>query len=66
VFGPDKFTLRMTLDGALRDDLAALETSLYQPLPHLDVSGRPLLLLEPGCHTREGYTSENMVRRRVV
>jgi hypothetical protein len=59
VFGPDK---RMTLSEALCDDLAAVEAGLFCPLPKLDASGRQLLLLEPCRHTREGYTSESMVR----
>jgi hypothetical protein len=62
VFGPDKFVLRMTLSEALCDDLAAVETCVFRPLPHLDASGRQLLLAELCRHTREGYTSESMVR----
>jgi hypothetical protein len=65
VFGPDKFVLRMTLSEALRDDLAAVEACFFHPLPRLDESGRQLLLVEPSCHTREGYTSESMVRSEV-
>jgi hypothetical protein len=61
VFGPEKFMLRMTLSEALCDDLVALETCACRLLPHLDTSGRQILLWEPLCHTREGYTSESMV-----
>lgn len=56
----------MTLNGALCDDLTALEACVLRPLPHLDISGRQLLFLEPSRHTREGYTSESMVRRVVL
>jgi hypothetical protein len=62
VFGPEKFVLPMTLSEALRDDLVALETCLLRILPQLDASGRQLLLVEPRCHTKKGYTSESMVR----
>jgi hypothetical protein len=63
VFGPDKFVLRMTLNEALRDDLAAVKACFFRPLPHLDASGRQLIFLEPSRHTREGYTSKSMVRK---
>jgi len=61
VFGKDKFVMRMTLSEALKDDLVALEAGMYTILPHPDLSGRPLLYMEPQCHTREGYSSESMV-----
>ena len=61
LFGPDKFVMRMTLSEALRDDLAAVKACIFRPLPHLDASGRQLLLVEPSRHTGEGYTSESMV-----
>ena len=64
VFGPDKFKLRMTLNEALCDDLAAVEACCVRPLPRLDASGRQLIFLEPSRHTREGYTSESMVRKK--
>ena len=64
MFGPDKFTLRMTLDEALCDDLAAVVACFFRPLPRLDASGRQLIFLEPSGHTREGYTSESMVRKK--
>jgi hypothetical protein len=51
------------LSEALCDDLAAVEACFLCPLPHLDASGRQLLLVEPFRHTREGYTSESMVRK---
>ena len=62
MFGPEKFTLPMTLSEALRDDLVALETCMLRLLPGLDTSGRQLLFWDPSRHTREGYTSESMVR----
>jgi hypothetical protein len=61
VFGDDKFVLPMTLGEALCDDLAAVEACVLSLLPHLDASGRQLLLSEPCRHTRDGYTSESMV-----
>lgn len=47
LFGPDKYLLPMTLNEALRDDVAALEAGVYRLLPRLDSSGRQLVLLEP-------------------
>jgi hypothetical protein len=64
VFGPDKYLQRMTLSEALRDDLVALETASHCLLPNLDANGRPILYNNPPRHTREGYTSESMVRVR--
>jgi hypothetical protein len=61
LFGPEKFVLPMTLSGALIDDLVAVEACLCRPLPHLDKSGRQLLVWEWSRHTRKGYTSESMV-----
>lgn len=52
----------MTLTGALRNDIAALEAGVFCLLPKTDVSGRPLLYLEPARHTREGYTSASLLR----
>jgi hypothetical protein len=43
VFGPDKFALHLTLNEALCDDSAALESCVLSPLPRLDASGRQLL-----------------------
>jgi hypothetical protein len=61
LFGPDKFTLPMTLSGALRDDLVALETGWMSLLPKCDLSGRQLLYMVPSRHKREGYTSDSLV-----
>jgi hypothetical protein len=62
VFGPEKFALPLTLSEALCDDSAALEACIYSQLPHLDASGRQLLFLDSRRHTKEGYTTESMVR----
>lgn len=64
LFGPDKYVQRITLSEALRDDLIALESGFYRLLPHLDTSGRQLVMLEPRLHTGEGYTPESMVSWR--
>jgi hypothetical protein len=61
VFGEDKFTLPLTLSGALRDDIAAIKAGMYTLLPHKDLSGRQIIYLEPHRHTRKGYSSESMV-----
>ena len=61
VFGPKKYTMRMTLSEGLRDDLVALDTGVYTLLSRRDLSGRQILYMEPRCHTREGYSSESMV-----
>jgi hypothetical protein len=63
VFGPEKYTMRMTLSEAMRDDLTALETGFYCLLPHVDLSGRQIIYLEPHRHTKEGYTPESLVSR---
>ena len=65
VFGPQKFTLEMTLSEALCDDLTALETGFYCLLPKKDLSGRQILYLEPRRHTGTGYTSESLVSATV-
>lgn len=62
VFGDEKYLLPMTLSGALCDDITALETGFCCLLPRLDQSGRQLVFWEPRRHTKEGYTSESMVR----
>ena len=51
----------LTLNETLRDDVVALETSVFRLLPGLDASGRQLLFCDP-CQTRDGCTSESMVR----
>lgn len=51
----------MTLSGALSDDLAAMETGMFQILPRLDLSGRALLFVDSHRNTRRGYSSESMV-----
>jgi len=51
----------MTLSGALRDDLVAIEAGMYYILPHPDISGRQIIYVEPKRHTRQGYTSESAV-----
>lgn len=51
----------MTLTGALRDDLVALQAGVYRLLPNRDISGRQLMLVQPGRHTGEGYTDESLV-----
>ena len=62
VFGADKYLQRMTLSEALREDLVALEAACKCLLPGVDASGRPIIFFNPPRHTREGYTSESMVR----
>jgi hypothetical protein len=62
VFGTEKFVLPMTLAGALRDDLTAIEAGVYVQLPNRDTSGRQVLWMEPHRHTKDGYSSESLVR----
>jgi hypothetical protein len=62
LFGPEKYLLHMTLSQALRDDLVALETGVQQILPRLDSSGRQMVFWEIHRHTRNGYTTESLVR----
>ena len=61
LFGPEKYLMPMTLSGALRDDLIALEAGVQQILPHRDSAGRQMLFWELQRHTREGYASESLV-----
>jgi hypothetical protein len=62
LFGPEKFTNCMSIDGALCDDVIAIEKGWMQLLPKLDASGRQLMYLEPARHDKEGYTSESLLR----
>ena len=62
VFGPDKYLLTMALDGALQDDIAAIEDGVACKLPQLDASGRQILYMEP--HRRnasKSYSSQSLV-----
>lgn len=52
----------MTLAGALKDDLVALEAGPYRLLPFKDISGRSLLYWEPHLHIRKGYSSDSLRR----
>lgn len=61
VFG-NNFTRRLTLSEALKDDIPALRASVIRVLPHKDVYGRQLVLLEPRRNTG-GYTPESLVSR---
>ena len=61
MFGPDKFTQRMTLSEALRDDVLALKAGVFTLLPNRDSSGRHLLHVNPKCHCRESFESASMV-----
>jgi hypothetical protein len=62
VFGSEKYLLRMTLSEALRDDLDAIEDGVFCLLPRLDLSGRPLLFLDPKRRSDGRYSSESLVR----
>lgn len=63
LFGPDKYLSPMTISESLSDgDLAALRAGVFHHLPRRESSGRPLLLLNYSCDTREGYSLENLVR----
>jgi len=61
VFGDEKYTMRMTLSGALRDDMVAVGVGMHRLLPKLDSFGRKIMFIEPHRHTRQGYTSESLV-----
>ena len=62
VFGPDKYKMRMTLSGALHDDLDALNDDVLCLLPYLDLSGRQLLYFEPNRRSEGRYSPESLVR----
>ena len=61
LFGPDKYHLPMTLDGAMCDDLTALKTGFACQLPLRDDSGRQMLWFNFAKNTFEGYTKESLV-----
>jgi len=52
----------MTLTEALRDDLVALKAGVFRLLPYKDLNGRRLLFLDRSRHTKEGYTTESLLR----
>jgi hypothetical protein len=60
VFGED-FTLPMTLTGALRHDLAALQVGFYRLLP-TDSHGRQVLFIEPHLITKADCSLESLLR----
>ena len=62
VFGEGKYLMKMTLSGALRDDLVALSACVFRLLPKLDASGRQILFIDPRRHTMNGYDSDSLVR----
>ena len=69
VFGPEKYTKRMTLSEAVRDDLVALKAGVFNLLPKPDVSGRQMAYVALTRHTMDGYDSESLVSgscRRVI
>ena len=43
VFGPDKYALPLTLNGAMRDDIQAVKAGFLTLLPVTDVKGRAIL-----------------------
>lgn len=61
LFGPDKFTMEMTLSEALKDDIVALEAGVYHLLPLKDLSGRQVIFEILHNHTGVGYTSDSLV-----
>mmetsp|Transcript_15784 Transcript_15784/g.28451 ORF Transcript_15784/g.28451 Transcript_15784/m.28451 type:complete len:544 (+) Transcript_15784:195-1826(+) len=62
IFGPEKFYLPLTLDGALRDDMTALQTGLCVPLPERDASGRQVLWFTLCKITFQGFTLQSTLR----
>jgi hypothetical protein len=62
IFGPQKFTMRMTMTEALRDDLVAIEEGVLFLLPLVDLSGRLLLFIEPHRRQADQYSSESLLR----
>lgn len=57
----ERFTEKMTLSGAMRDDLVALEAGVYHLLPKPDASGRLITYLETRRNTGRGYSSDSLV-----
>ncbi|KAL7529666.1 hypothetical protein ACHAWF_003075 [Thalassiosira exigua] len=67
VFGPNKFALPMTLDGAMRDSVDALRCGFLTLLPHLDESGSAIVyydstVLRPMTNEEEEEMLEHWVR----
>jgi hypothetical protein len=65
VFGEDKFCLPLTLDEALRDDAAALESGHFILLPKVDASGRQIVWCRMANNTKKGYDTMSSVRFRL-
>lgn len=60
IFGNEKYLERMELSGALRDDLAALQSGVFCLLEP-DASGRYILFLNVARHALDEYTSDSLV-----
>ena len=61
-FSGMKYLERMELSGALRDDLAALQSGVFCLLEP-DASGRYILFLNVARHALDEYTSDSLVSR---
>lgn len=57
----ENYVLPMTLCGALKDDLDALEAISYRVLPETDLSGRPLLFSVPHTRGGKGLSTQSLV-----
>lgn len=62
LFGPEKYLMRMTLNGALRDDLSTIQAGIFSILPHRDASGRILLFRHMARRVPEQHSPESVVR----
>lgn len=63
IFGPEKAFMPLTLDGALRDDMVALELGLIRIVPEKsDPGGRLCLFFDPSRQDKTKYSTFSMTR----
>mmetsp|Transcript_559 Transcript_559/g.1161 ORF Transcript_559/g.1161 Transcript_559/m.1161 type:complete len:204 (-) Transcript_559:7-618(-) len=61
IFGPDKFALHMTLNGAMRDSMKALMVGWLNLLPHCDEKGRGVIYADSILVNSENFDSREQV-----
>ena len=62
VFGEEKACLEMSLDGAMKDDVTALQLQYLQVAKETDNDGRAILLFDFNKEADEGVSSESLLR----
>jgi hypothetical protein len=62
VFGPDRYALPLTLDGALRDHADSLKAGFITLLPVTDAEGRAILYSDSGAYKFHNPPCEHKIR----